>query len=289
MAAVSGLTAILSGTTSVAAQDPATTEPSCRCGYYDSKTDAIWTDSTITYFNETGAQEKVVWESVSPPSFQGTLSAGDSGTGPEDWAVGEQRNDWEDAFGSTWVSGVAYNNTFLPANPVNGLALAVPPAIKRNRTSFGSLIVSRRRDLRYGTFRVAIDPPSPGQGGTLIQMAVWYNQSHDILTNIVTTDAADTAILQWDYSATGRDSQPVNMNLTSGGGIGFQTREHRIDWLPQYMNWSNNAPETIPYQQVFDDKKVFVPSVAMPFSIKHYSNGDSRLMEGPPRDRKSVV
>jgi len=226
-----------------------------------------------------------VWESVSPPSFQGTLSAGDSGTGPEDWAVGEQRNDWEDAFGSTWVSGVAYNNTFLPANPVNGLALAVPPAIKRNRTSFGSLIVSRRRDLRYGTFRVAIDPPSPGQGGTLIQMAVWYNQSHDILTNIVTTDAADTAILQWDYSATGRDSQPVNMNLTSGGGIGFQTREHRIDWLPQYMNWSNNAPETIPYQQVFDDKKVFVPSVAMPFSIKHYSNGDSRLMEGPPRFR----
>ncbi|KAK0519555.1 hypothetical protein OC834_007340 [Tilletia horrida] len=280
-AAVTGLAAAVLSSSRVAAQST-TTSPACQCGYKDSVTGAIWTDRTITYFNESGAESDVVWQPAQAPSFQGILGAGDTGTGPEDWAVGQHLNDWEDAFGATWLSGVALNNTYLPPNISNGLALAVPPAIRANRTSFGSLIISRRRDMRYGSFRASIDPPAPGQGGTLIQMAVWYNQSQDVLTNIVTTDAADTALLQWDYSATGRDSNAVNTNLTAAGGIGFQTHEHKIDWLPTYMRWSNDAKDSIPYEQEYNGKNIFIPSVAMPFSIKHYSNGDSRLMEGPP-------
>ncbi|KAK0552264.1 hypothetical protein OC846_002961 [Tilletia horrida] len=289
-AAFTGLATLLS--TSVSAQQgsaPAAvssgtgvSSPDCLCGYLDNTNQAIWTDRTITYFNESGAASDVVFQPEKAPSFQGILTAGDTGDGPQAWAAGQQTDPWEDAFGATWLAGTKYNNTFLPTNSTDGLALAVPPGDRQNRISYGAVLISRRRDIRYGSFRASIEPPTPGQGGTLIQMAVWYNQSQDVLTNIVTTDAANTAILQWDYSATGRDSNALNMNLTSGGGIGFQTREHRIDWLPESITWTNNAPNTIPYQQVFNDRNIFIPSVGMPFSLKHYSNGDSRLMEGPP-------
>ncbi|CAD6900522.1 unnamed protein product [Tilletia controversa] len=280
LAAVSGLAAVLTSS-SVAAQT--TTSPSCQCGYYDSVTDAIWTDRSITYFNETDARSNVVWQPPVSPSFEGINSAGDTGNGIEDWAVGDHLNDWEDGFGATWLSGSKANNTYLPDNQVNGLAMAVTPADRAARTSWGSLLVSRRRDILYGSFRAGITPPSTPGSGTLVRMAAWYNQSQDLVTNIVTTDAQSTAFLQWDYSATGRDSRPVNSNLTSGDfPIGFQPREHRIDWLPKVMRWSNSVEGMIPYEQIFDDRGIFIPSVAMPVSFRHYSNGDSRLMEGPP-------
>ncbi|KAE8225451.1 hypothetical protein CF319_g1806 [Tilletia indica] len=287
LAAVTGLAAVLTSK-SVTAQE--TVNPACLCGYEDSKTGDIWTDRTITYFNESDARSNVVWQPIDSPSFEGSLSAGNSGNGVEDWAVGEHLNNWEDGFGATWLSGVKFNNTYIPDDQSKGLAMAVPPGDKPNRISWGSLLVSRRRDMLYGSFRASIEPPAPlGPSGTLIRMAVWYNQSQDVLTNIVTTDAADTAFLQWDYSATGRDSRPVNNNLTTGDfNIGFQPREHRIDWLPEVMRWSNDVADMIPYEQKFDDKSIFIPSVPMPFSLKHFSNGDSRLMEGPPL-RRSVT
>jgi hypothetical protein len=146
----------------------------CECGYLDPSTNAIWTDATITYFNETGTTD-IVTEPAKSPRIYGQQSAGETGTGQESWAiVGDLVDNWETSFGATWRSAVSYNNTYID-DMSPGLAMQVSQANMNTRIVNGSQIVTRRRDIQYGTFRASIQHAPLVQEGYGFKFGVSYN------------------------------------------------------------------------------------------------------------------
>lgn len=147
----------------------------CECGYLDPSTNALWTDATITYFNETGTADIVTLPAKSPHIY-GQQTIGDTGTGQQSWAVvGDHINEWEDSFGATWRSAVSYNNTFIDDQSL-GLGMQVSTPDLKHRIVNGSSIVTRRRDIQYGTFRASIQhAPIYGEGAGF-KFGVSYNE-----------------------------------------------------------------------------------------------------------------
>jgi hypothetical protein len=147
----------------------------CECGYLDPATNALWTDATITYFNETGFADVVTNPAVSPGIY-GMQTSGSTGEGQESWViVGDHVNKWEDSFGATYRSAVSYNNTFIHEQ-VQGLSMQVSLPNPKTRIVNGSQIVTRRRDIQYGSFRAAIAPPEMNGQGAGFKFGVTYNE-----------------------------------------------------------------------------------------------------------------
>lgn len=108
----------------------------CPCGFTDPTTGAVWTDAILTYFNETGAATEIVTTPTLSPYIEGQKSAGDTGTGAQDWTVvGGQTDPWEDAFGATYRRATLLNNTAIEQSQ---LQMAVQPAERSNRIVYGS-------------------------------------------------------------------------------------------------------------------------------------------------------
>ncbi|KAI3476253.1 hypothetical protein L1887_62171 [Cichorium endivia] len=183
----------------------------CECGYRDPLTDAVWTDRAITYFNESGLNDVVTNPAVSPRMYGGD-TAGETGDGQQAWSlVGNLLNKWENSFDATYRSAVSYNNTFLDDN---ALALQVSPAELTHRIVNGSQIVTRRRDILYGSFRAQVEPAVSRGRGAAFKFSAAYNDSE-----------------------TG--DEPVKLNVSSLGTEDYL--EHRFDWQPELIQWRNAA------------------------------------------------
>lgn len=78
----------------------------CDCGYLDPTTQSLWTDASITYWNESDSSQDIVFNPTESPSPYGQSSAGDSGTDLKSWTSIEKLNDYEDSFQATFRSGV---------------------------------------------------------------------------------------------------------------------------------------------------------------------------------------
>ncbi len=260
----------------------------CPCGYLDQGTGQLWTDAIITYFNETGASNDVVLQPAVSPSSNGEGVAGDTGTGQQAWAVvGNSIDNWEEAFGATYRSAVRRNNTEVDSQ--NGvLSMAVSPAQMQERIVWGAQLVSRRRDILYGSFRASLNVTLGNGGGTAFQMAARYNQSETVDLGLYMTDDNADADLRWAYSSRGNDADPIKTNLSTleylSGANGYL--EHRFDWTPGYMSWSNANLNTSVASLLTPKKKdgVNVPSTPVPFSFDHWSNGDPTASTGPPHN-----
>jgi hypothetical protein len=147
----------------------------CECGYLDPISGELWTDATITYFNETGLND-VVTNVQESPGIYGQQTVGQTGTGQQAWSlVGDHVNDWEESFGATYRSAVSYNNTF--SNTTLGLGMQVSTADEATHIVNGSQIVTRRRDIQFGSFRAYIIPASSfnRNGGSAFKFGVSYN------------------------------------------------------------------------------------------------------------------
>lgn len=108
----------------------------CPCGFTDPTTGAIWTDALLTYFNETDVSSDIVMTPAASPYSEGEKGQGDTGTGTQDWSnIGGQVNEWEDAFGATYRSGVLLNNTALTNSQ---LEMYVQPAEMKDRIVYGA-------------------------------------------------------------------------------------------------------------------------------------------------------
>ena len=155
---------------------PQRARAACECGYFDPNTGSTWTDASITYFNETGLQDVVALPSKSPGLF-GQQNIGETGTGQETWAVGgDHVNPWETSFGATWRSAVSHNNTFIDKTDSSlGLAMQISQADPETRIVNGSQIVTRRRDILYGSFRANIMPPAHTGEGAGFKWSIAYN------------------------------------------------------------------------------------------------------------------
>lgn len=151
-------------------------QAACECGYFDPAINALRTDATITYFNKTGLADVVTMPAKSP-SIYGNKQSGSTGQGQESWAVvGDLVNEYENSFGATFRSAVSHNNTFID-DMSQGLSLQVSPANIKTRIVNGSQIVTRRRDILFGSFRASIQPAlANSEGGTGFKFAVAYNE-----------------------------------------------------------------------------------------------------------------
>lgn len=279
----------------------------CPCGYLDTTTNDLWTDSILTYFNETGAQQDVVFSPLVSPYYMGQGTSGNTGNGTEDWAAaGDQVNVWEDAFGATYRSGVAYNNTDLH----NGLLrMAVNPAEMKHRIVYGAegeitaylqcfarktnrernAAVTRRRDILYGTFRAAMNASLGNGAGTAFQMSAKYNDSETVDVGLYMTDLYNESTLQWSFASRGNDAHPYKVPISSLMGAGSHDNastgfyEHRFDWKPENIVWTNNNTNiSASSHTVQRGGRVNIPSSPVPLSFRHWSNGDPINSQGPP-------
>jgi hypothetical protein len=151
-------------------------QAACECGYLDPVSGDLWTDATITYFNETGLSD-VVTDPLRSPAIYGQETNGSTGDGQQAWSlIGDHVNEWEDSFGAEWRSAVSYNNTYS-SNQSLGLALQVSTPNLESHVVNGSQIVTRRRDIQYGSFRAFIVPTQSYNmnGGSAFTFGVSYN------------------------------------------------------------------------------------------------------------------
>lgn len=152
-------------------------DAACECEYLDPLTQEIWTDAVFTYFNETGISD-VVTNIMESPNIYGEKTQGNTGNGSQAWsAIGDHVNKWENSFGATYLSAVSFNNTFVQQEE-NGLSMQVSPANQKNHIVNGSQLVTRRRDILYGSFRTFIIPAKSfnGNGGSAFKFGVSYNE-----------------------------------------------------------------------------------------------------------------
>ncbi|KAJ1025142.1 hypothetical protein NDA16_002648 [Ustilago loliicola] len=254
-------------------------QAACECGYRDPLTNALWTERTITYFNETGLNVVVSDPAVSPRIYGGA-TAGETGDGQQAWSrVGNLVNKWEQSFDVTYRSAVSYNNTFLDDN---ALALQVSPAEPVHRIVNGSQIVTRRRDILYGSFRAQIEPAVSLGRGAAFKFRAAYNDSETVSIGIFTSDEPANSTLQWSYSAYGHGDDPVKLNISSLGTTDYL--EHRFDWQPELLQWRNAAlNESANFYAI--EKGVnatHLPMTPMPISFEAWANGESSQSQGPP-------
>lgn len=251
----------------------------CECGYQDPLTGALWTDATISYFNETGLDDVVTLPTKSPRIY-GEQSAGDTGTGQQPWSVvGDHVNEYEESFGATWRSAVSYNNTFL--NESHGLAMQISPADTKHRIVNGSQLVSRRRDIQYGSFRAMILPAANVGAGGAFTFGASYNESETVDLSIFLSNDPYNGTLRWSYSASGHNADPVKTNLSYVADV----TEQRFDWLSskviQFRNDGTNASSSfLAYEKKINSTNI--PTSPAPISFQTYANGEPSKSQGPP-------
>lgn len=263
----------------------------CNCGYRDPETLALFTDSIITYFNETDAAEQVVFTPERSADRYGRDDPGYAGTGQQAWINSERLNDWEDDFSATWRSAVMYDNTYLENNT---MVMRVQAAEQKHRIVFGSQFQTRRRDILYGTFRTMVRPPSVTSAGTEFDIELAYNESSLMSTSLFSKDNASDAVLSLGWSSHKNNLKPVIINQTniSPDQHNHVWHEYRMDWLPTVMSWTNdgsNSTLTAVVRTNATSHDLEIPSIPAPFSYKHWANGSPTGSRGPPKSHSPLA
>ena len=269
----------------------------CDCGFRDPATDSLWTDAIITYFNETGAAQSIVSNPERSADRYGQDDAGSSGNGQQPWVASQRTNDWEDDFGATWRSAVSFNNTYFSNDSSStGLHMQVSPADTVNRISYGSQLVSRRRDILFGSFQAFVKPSTPVSAGTTFDMEVAYNQSELIRSAIFSADAWGDGTLQYSFSARNMDAaasynfSKLDATFANISARTYDFRQYRMDWLPRSIVFSNDGTNATSNKfAAHKDANTNLPSVGGPWSFKHWSNGSPTESQGPPIYHEAVA
>lgn len=276
---------------------PLAVRAACECGYHDPATESLWTDATIVYFNETGMDQFV--RPTESPGIYGSSPIGETGEGQEAFAiVGNVINPWEEDFGATFRTAVSYNNTYADKKTASqGIAMQISPANMKDHIVNGSQIVTRRRDIQYGSFRAMIQHANTSGYGGAFRFGISYNQSETVDMGIHLSDKPANSTLRWSFSAAGADADPVKTNLTylkdgsDPRSVNLtwlntdQPVEHRLDWLSpkliQFRNSGQNASaDFLAYQKGVNATNI--PTSPAPVSFQVWANGEPSVSQGPP-------
>lgn len=274
----------------------------CECGYLDPSTNHLWTDASFSYFNESGLDDIVMNPAVSPKTY-GNLPVGDTGAGQQTWsAVGNHINKYEDSFGATYLSAVSYNNTYID-NRTEGLAMQVSPANQKTHIVNGSSLVTRRRDILYGSFRASIKPPfinlAPGSDhgyGSGLTFSVAYNDSERMHIDIMTHDYMYNSTLDWSFSAARWNDDPIKTNLTYFQNFTLTNStvflEHRMEWLnSSVIQFKNNADnQSVTFKEYVKGKNTInLPTTPAPVALEAWANGEPSASQGPPMYEPNIA
>ena len=241
----------------------------CHCGFVDPTTNNVYTDSVIVYFNETKSIPKNVF---SVDTFKHEYEKG--------WfiyykegAVAE--NLWFEE-GSLWNLEPGWLNMNVSA--------ATPEHLVN-----GAQLQTVRQDIQYGTFRVFMRSPQPYAGGTALTMRLQYNETSSAELDLLNMDdSTDDACMQ--TSVSNQDpvtSWGVNYTVleTPKYNVGpWDFWEWRMDWNEDQIDWyvGDNKTRTVPTTNA---SLVDTPTA---FYLKHWSNGDTDFMQGPPTNASAA-
>ncbi|KAF7911323.1 uncharacterized protein EAF01_002830 [Botrytis porri] len=263
----------------------------CSCGYYDIVTGVLFTESLITYFNETNTlSDDFILQSYENKYEKDYNSIFRQGSNPvninilNSSSVASNNDDSTSQLSSrsrssrntssnstygdrpTTVSGKEGNSSiandpvslFSPSNRpfTSSLKLSVDPPNSDHLVTGGG-IKTVRQDIQYGSARAYLRPSSQGVGGTSLSMMFRYNESESMEMNIMNTNQNSTA---WK-----------NISL-------YDYNEFRLDWTKNEVHWyiGNVLVRSI------SKENGSVPSTPSPFLIKHWSTGNPYSMQGPP-------
>lgn len=238
----------------------------CSCGYYDSATEEIYTDSIIVYFNETNTIPDNVFyaQSFSHEKEIGWNSLYRQGAVESNAVVGKTPGDWTDT-----------------------LQLYIDPSTTEHLVD-GGAIESRRQDILHGTFRASMRSSGQWTGGSALSMMLYQNYSSSIEIDMLNTDVPVTArvttLVNGEYPS---NSLAVNYTVLEAGSPKLAAIDPwdfftvRIDWTKKRLNFTvadNTTRSVTPSDESF-------PTEPLPLIFKHWSTGDSEWMQGPPVSR----
>lgn len=240
----------------------------CSCGFVDPTTDRFYTDSIITYFNETSSIPERVF------------------------TINEFENKYERGWYTYYREGAVPENAYF----VDGhewpqeswLNLNVSGCTPEHLCN-GAELQTVRKDILYGTFRVYMKSPGAYAGGSALTMRLQYNE----------TESAELDLLNMDDSAEMANVQTVLANQDPELGSGFnytdlesdgydnlepwQFLDYRIDWTEEAVEWYAGGQRL---RTAFSENSS-VPVKPLSFYVKHWSNGNENWMEGPPEEDTS--
>ena len=260
----------------VAAQASIRDASTCTCGFYDEAQDNLWTDSIVVYFNETGII-------------------------PDNWVRQDYRNRWEQGWNSQFIQGAATNNSWIDNSTsathggLKSLQLFVSPADYQH-VVVGGAIRSQRQDIQYGSFRSYMKGAKnyTGVGGTSLSMTLEYNLTQQISLNIQNTNSNETGwvstlmnhefpnrILGVNYTNVSSLKPVPNFNASPVTDLWREYNDMRIDWTPTVINYwlGNNLSRNV---SGADYNGADRPSVPVPLTFKHWSDGNEYAMGKVP-------
>jgi hypothetical protein len=241
----------------------------CSCGFYDSGTAEVFTDSIIVYFNETSALPNDLVAESYTHKYE------------KDWnAIYRQSAD---------PSNIQFGN--------DSLQLLVQPSTADHVVQGGG-IRTHRRDIQYGSFRTLIKSPKQTSDGSAMSMMWQYNETEiaelsvmnnddpskawvgTFVNNEFTTRDLGTNFTQaLEQSVANRNYSTLGEGLDNNSINPWEFTEYRIDWTEDYINFYLGGNLT---RQVFHKENKGMPSVPAPMYFKHWSTGNRFSMGGPP-------
>ncbi|KAH7356166.1 hypothetical protein BKA66DRAFT_474071 [Pyrenochaeta sp. MPI-SDFR-AT-0127] len=251
-------------------------EKNCTCGFYDSQSQKLFTESIIVYFNET--------------------------TGlPNDLVVEDYAQKYEKDWNAIYRQGANPEN--IKFNNSESLQLFVEPPTDTHLVNGGG-IRTTRRDIQHGSFRTFIKSPRRTLRGSAISMMWKYNETEvaeisamnmndgseawvgTFLSNEFTTRDLGVNYTQiLEQGAADRNYTTLGGSLSNGSVDPWDYTEYRIDWTKEYINFFIGGNLT---RQVLHEDNSGIPSVPSAFFFKHWSTGNRFSMKGPP-NRASVA
>lgn len=250
--------------------DPAVAE-GCQCGYYDAGTGSLFTESTITYFNET--------ESLPANDFL-------TETYVDDYEKG-----WNTLFREAAdPSNVQISNVTNAPNSTTSLVLQVQPFVPKSRNHIiqGASVRTTRRDIKYGSFTSLVRAPGPhaGGGGSTVSMELQFNRTQALAVNLQNTNSPATAyagmLVNEEWPGPGNSILFSNMTNATWGNRKIDPwdyTEYRVDWTPDSVKFYIGGQLARTILTTDNDALLSVPS---PLYLRHWSNGDPAYSAGPP-------
>lgn len=245
----------------------------CQCGFFDTNTNALFTESMIVYFNESQnlPDKDLVAETYIHDYEKGWNTFFREAAHPENVKIADITN---------------------RPNSTTTLDLYVKPYIPetRNHVIQGASVRSLRRDIKYGSFSSLIRAPGQyaGVGGSAVSMELRFNLTQALTLNLQNGNTPDDAyagmLSNEDFPSSSFKVPFGNMtNATWGNGTidPWDYTEYRIDWTEHYVKFFIGGKLARKILRKEHHNLLNVPS---PIYLKHWSNGNPYYSEGPPKN-----
>ncbi|KAF7939073.1 uncharacterized protein EAE98_001409 [Botrytis deweyae] len=286
----------------------------CSCGYYDIVTGNLFTESLITYFNETDTlSDEFILQSYENKYEKDYNSIFRQGSNPVNInllnissVVSNNHDSTSQVLSKPRSSRDTSSNSTRGASPTttsgeggdssiandtaslfspsgrsftSSLKLSVDPPDKNHLVTGGG-IKTVRQDIKYGSARAYLRPSSQGVGGTSLSMMFRYNESESMEMNIMNTNQNSTAwVTSLIHSEFPNPSLGTNFSFFAEKNISlYDYNEFRLDWTKNEVHWYIG---NVLVRSIFKENGS-VPSTPSPFFIKHWSTGNPYSMQGPP-------